>query len=92
MTQRVILLVLILLMPLSGGCQCAMQCARELKAQTTGLHRKVQLFDYSGRLVGAWESRTVIDNDQAGHAEFFDSAGRRVTILGGIMVSTEDAK
>lgn len=91
MNRKWLLYALICAMPLAGGCQCVQQFTREVKSQTSGLHREIRLFDYQGHLLGQWESRTVIDNDEAGHAAFFDSTGRRVTTMGGILISTEDA-
>lgn len=88
--NRWILVVVIAAIPFIGGCQCFNQWSRELKSQTVGLDREIHVYDYSGHLLAGWRSRTLIDTDTAGHSAFFDSAGRRVTVLGGILISTEE--
>lgn len=83
------IILLCVLMPMSAGCQCAMQCAREWQSQTAGLNRDVELYDYGGNLIARWNTKSVIDNDTAGVTAFFDSTGNRIVTHGGILISRE---
>ncbi len=70
------------------GCE---SCSREYKSMQSdlngGLHRKVTLYDYDGEVLGQWEGKfDVAENDQE---VYFDIDGKRVIIQGGIVVNEE---
>jgi len=83
------LAVCIALLALVPGCQCWHLFTADVASQTSGLNRKVTVYDYSGHVLGTWNSRTVIDADSGGLTTFFDSTGNRVLVNGGILVSVE---
>ena len=71
-----------------GGCA---SCSREMKSMESdfggGLYRKVTLYDYEGEVLGEWEGKfDVSENDQE---VYFDLDGKRVIIQGGIIVNEE---
>lgn len=79
------LAVLIALIALVPGCQCWHQFTADVASQTTGLNRTVTVYDYNGRTLGTWTSKTVIDAERSGITTFFDSTGHRVLVNGGTL-------
>lgn len=87
--QKVAALIVgaVLCMGLSG-CE---SCSRTNKSIASdfggGLYRKVTLYDYEGEVLGEWEGKfDVAENDQEC---WFDVDGKRVIIQGGIVVNEE---
>ena len=71
-----------------SGCE---SCSRGMKSLDSdfggGLHRRVTLYDYNGKIIKTWEGTfDVDDNDQEC---WFDLDGKRVIIQGGIIVDEE---
>lgn len=91
MTRRWNLWVLLVAcLALAGGCQSNMQCAKEWQSQTVGINRTTSVYSYDGKLIGQWNSKTVIDADSGGLTTFFDSTQtNRILVNGGILISVE---
>ena len=71
-----------------SGCE---SCSRAVKSMQSdvggGLHRKVTLYDYSGKVIDSWEGTFDVTEDDQECA--FDMDGKRVIIQGGIIVNEE---
>ena len=89
MNARIILGVLLAMVAFVPGCQCAQQIAKGWQSQTSGLQRKVTIYDYNGHAIGSWRANTVIDIDTSQQVTFMDSTGARILIHGGILVAEE---
>lgn len=89
--NRVILVLytLLLVMAFFPGCQCIQQMSKGWESQTTGLYRTITVYDYTGKQLGQWKARTVIDADSGGLTTFFDEKGNRVLVNGGILIAIE---
>lgn len=82
-----LMVMAVLCMGLSG-CESCSRSAKSFESDFGGgLHRKVTLYDYNGNVLGEWEGKfDVAENDQEC---YFDVDGKRVIIQGGIVVNEE---
>ena len=71
-----------------SGCESCSRCSKSFDSDINGgLHRKVTLYDYNGKVIDSWEGK--FDVTESEHECAFDRDGKRVIIQGGIIVNEE---
>lgn len=86
-----ILTIAILTSLFISGCE---SCSRNMKTinsdLTGGLNRRIEVYDYNGKLIKTYEGRVDIGGSPEGSGEIlFDLDGKRTIINGGIVIIDE---
>ena len=67
------------------------RCDQEFKgcsSEIHGLYRTIIVYDYGGDVIAKWETKSTVDYGRT-DAAFLDAFGKRVHIMGGIVVDQE---
>ena len=71
------------------GCQSCDMMGSHFESAVGGLDRKIVAMTVTGDTLQVWRSRTVIEFDSAGPANFFDANGKRVTVWNCAIIAEE---
>lgn len=79
--MKKILVLMFLLIPFLSGCGSLSNQLKHFQSSMIGLNREISLYDYSGKVIRIWETRSKIE-DNGGTVYFLDAHGKAITISG----------
>lgn len=87
--KRAVLITVILVSGLLGGCSSCSRMGKSIGSDFGGgLNRTVTLYDYSGEEIRSWSGK--FDVSESENEVYFDTQeGKRIIIHGGIVVNEE---
>jgi len=75
-------------LPLLMSCARCDQAFKGCDSEIHGLYRTIIVYDYDGDVIAEWETKSTVDYGPT-DAAFLNAFGKRVHIMGGIVVDQE---
>ena len=60
-----------------------------MKSSVIGLNREITIYSYDGKPIKSYHTRSTIERPGDGTQTFFKNNGKRVDVVGGIVIAEE---